>query len=333
VNPKEALAVILFLIGLTLAVVLPITSRPALANSYPGFAYSHYMGSNSFDTTTLSDKGCDLANAQDSGSRPTKAMVVFDYGHPDYQSPNYGTRDFSNVFRTLSTIEIAAEDYLDGYFACVNQTSSNKLTLLLGTNNDNTTGHITETQGEKWGTAVNAVYNWMNNAGYSSHEDVRGADDIEPDFATYTATKSWLDGYGTTGTHVYDDYGGAAGCPSTTHSNGSCDNGWNQNKVQYVSWGDVLALPLPEIYRTDGIQADQWHEVDLYSVNSLGTQMYFDGSFTQSKACSQVDMCGGSHPTNNTPSQGWNQLYNALNSTSGTAQSLLFATDIEWEFP
>jgi len=102
---------------------------------------------------------------------------------------------------------------------------------------------------------------------------------------------------------------------------------------RWLSWGLAAAYPLPQIYRTDAVMAKQWYGLSLYTKNLTGSSMWIMGSLTQSTACAQV---GCSAQTANTPSQGWTQLWNAVNckyfttSTCPTGQTLTYSTDMSW---
>ena len=98
--------------------------------------------------------------------------------------------------------------------------------------------------------------------------------------------------------------------------------------MYYVAWGADPAIPLPEIYATSGANAKQWQKIKLYSVVTKNDPMVILGSLTQWNACQENGGCSG---TDNSPSEGWQQLYDQLNSDSRTAQSLSYSTDISWE--
>lgn len=121
----------------------------------------------------------------------------------------------------------------------------------------------------------------------------------------------------------YYDWGDAGGCPPY----GSCNNGWTQGDVWYISWGASPSWPLPLIYNTVGANADQWYNLSLYSYLNHGGRMDIRGSGTEYQACQQRDYCSG---IDNTPAQGWTQLWTALNNDSRTAQSLRWSTDVKW---
>jgi len=72
----------------------------------------------------------------------------------------------------------------------------------------------------------------------------------------------------------------------------------------------------------------QWYSLSAYSFDAHGARMDIKGSVTQYQACSQTGGCNG---IDNTPAQGYRQLWQALNADIDTAQDLLWATDLKWK--
>src|SRR5207244_1854684 len=120
---------------------------------------------------------------------------------------------------------------------------------------------------------------------------------------TAPVTKAWVNAYDSVNNQLLYDFGDASGCPPAA----TCDNGWTQDDIWYISWGVVPGRPLPQIYATSGINARQWEQIALYSVTNKSTRMDFQGALTQYQACQQVGGCSG---TNNTAEQGWIFLLN-----------------------
>src|SRR6266542_2111247 len=103
---------------------------------------------------------------------------------------------------------------------------------------------------------------------------------------------------------------------------------WAVEDVWYVAWGSRSARPLPEIYNPNGIMAEQWYRLSLYSVRKHGVQMWIAGVMSQRTAFRQSkDPC---HGMNNTPAKAWRLLHRALNRDKRTAQNLHWSTDIAW---
>lgn len=323
--------------GLLAGVLVFAGASSALA-AFPGAAFSHYVqDSSGVGAPTWNTRGCAEANAQKAGTDPVNAVVVLDFGYEWNNGSSYGSTDFAGAFLSEDKIETVIKAYGDGYYGC--SAPSIHLNLAIGTKNDVTT-YLTTTAGTHWGNMINHIDTYLgggagNGCGgcdETSRIIVTAAGDFELDWSKPSPPNNWLGGYTTAGTHTFFDFGDAAGCPQTTHTNGSCDNGWNQSDVLSVSWQSGTThkvFPLPEIYNTLGHQADQWEQIDLYAVTLPRGAISMRGSMTQRKACSQSPPCNG---TDNTASQGWNQLQNALNSQTSTSQGLGWSTDIMWGF-
>jgi hypothetical protein len=73
-------------------------------------------------------------------------------------------------------------------------------------------------------------------------------------------------------------------------------------------------------------QAEQWQQLSLYSFQTHGYKISFEGTITQSGACA-TRPCG---TLDNTPDEGFLQLYTVLNSDEYTSQDLEWSTDIKW---
>lgn len=127
------------------------------------------------------------------------------------------------------------------------------------------------------------------------------------------------------------NFGSADGCPSSgaqTATPRACNNGWTQAGVWYVSYGAQPAYAVPEIYATTGVNASQWYYVSKYAKLAHAYRITFSGELTQSGACAQRGGCTG---TNNTPSQGYTQLWNKINSDTATASGIKWSVDIKWD--
>lgn len=158
-------------------------------------------------------------------------------------------------------------------------------------------------------------------------------DDIEPGFSDPGPARSFVDGYTSSyGTIEFANTGSADGCPSN-HIPSSTDcgtgayPGWGPADIYHVSWGALPAVPAPEIYREDGTNAQQWYWLDRWSVSTQGLSTGFFSSTTQYDSC-KTRTCDG---TGNSYGTGYTQLYNALQQSSSTAQSIRFSTDFGWE--
>ena len=83
------------------------------------------------------------------------------------------------------------------------------------------------------------------------------------------------------------------------------------------------------IYANNWINAEEWQSLSKYSKQSHGYRIIFSGTTTQNKACEQRpdEYCPA---LDNTPEEGYKQLYTVLNSDPDTVQSLLWSTDMKW---
>jgi hypothetical protein len=255
------------LMGLT-AFALAISSlmmRPTgqayAAPAAPSYTTSRYMST--INSTTLYNEGCSFGQLQASqgqNQNPSGTVVVLDFGRPGYQNGTY----WPNV------------------------------RLAIGTSNYGSSADF-NAHGKAWGTMINNIASWISQKGYGYQESIAAANDMEMSWNAAAKTRSWADGYASTSSWAYYDFGDAGGCPQQELSyNGSCNNGWKQEDVWYVSWGVAPAYVLAEMYNTAGAQAKQWRYLSLYSYKTHGYSIYISGSFTQWQAC-QGRSCPGTN--------------------------------------
>jgi hypothetical protein len=262
----------------------------------PPATTSRYMST--VDSTTVKNEGIAQGQAGESG------VIVLDFGQPQYGGGVYGTWLFNSTFAPISSIEGAADRFLDGFF--YNSPSNVYIHLAVGTSND--FGYTSTGHGQAWAQMVNRVGTYLNTPPtYAGKETVDGASDMETGWSNASLTRAWADGYNSAHNYPYYDYGDAGGCPPY----GTCYP-WTQEDVYYVSWGVAPAWPLPEIYYSS--LAAQWYQMSLYAYTYHGSKMLILGSLTG----------GGS----NTAAQGWSQLYDALNADSRTAWTPTWSTNI-----
>ena len=157
---------------------------------------------------------------------------------------------------------------------------------------------------------------------YGSQVVAAGGNDIETSWASPSAARSWVDGYASVYTQRLLNTGSVDGCSWTGIPGSECNGSWLPEDVYHVSWGSPPAWAVPEIYRTDGRQAQQWYWMARYAVQAHGATMIYAGSSTQRRECGSG--CSG---LNNTVAAGYTQLYNALAQNSATAQTPQGATD------
>lgn len=322
-----------FLISSSLLLSMPVEYHLAYAApTSPPYTTSWYM--KTVDATTLYNMGCALGTHDKNTPGTQDNVVILDYGQPWVQNSTYGTLMWKTgggtQFVTTTQIANAAEQFGKGYWVCTGSAdTTSQLYLAIGTSNYG--GYVNSGHGTAWAQMVNLVNSWFSTYGYTSQVKARGAIDIELEWNSPSVTRTWVDGYTSAWQYPFYNFGDASGCPSPTYPNWDCGTsqypGWTSEDVWYVSWGASPAYPLPEIYRTDGLNAGQWYYLSLYSYTNHGGRMTLMGAVTQYQACQQRGGCTG---TNNTPSQGWSQLWDALNADTRTAQSLRWSTDMKW---
>ncbi len=249
------------------------------------------------------------------------------------------TRPFSYPY---PIIDAAAKDFLRGYTET--HVAGTTLTLVIGTSNcvDSLTrdqsgnqicppqafgdGYTNSEHGQAWANMISDLNDWIDlPPSWRGWETAWGGSDIEPDWSSFGEAVDWAGGYN----FIYQqwapdrrwryvDYGSADGCPPY----GPCDNVWTQYEVKYVAYSLAAAWTLPDVYRTDGGNAEQWQQIsELQGFDA------FLGSTTQLGACTTNGPCPG---IDNPPDVGWRQFWTLLNGRSVTATSLTWSTDLSW---
>jgi hypothetical protein len=317
-------AILLVCAGITPALMIPL-GRVAYAVSPPLYTSSFYEQTPY--ASTYYNEGCGQ------GDYSTPGIIVLDFGQPSYQSgQGYGTILFSSLqFVSTSTIAGLTENFLNGYWDC--SAVSTSVTIGIGTSND--FGWTNYSHGATWAQMVNQVGSWIQSKGYGSKEAIAGADDIQNDWngssdpqdqSNIGPTTNWVNGFNTYYSYAYFDYGDAGGCPPLSQGQ-TCNNGWTYENIWFDSWGSPPALPLPEIYAQGS--ANEWQQISLYGYLYQGGAVTMQGSYTQYQAC-HTQGHGPCPGADNSPGEGWTQLYDALNADSRTAQGLPFSTDVAW---
>lgn len=223
------------------------------------------------------------------------STMILDFG--GQQSNDNGTIEpkTNNVFYSWATVESLAETFGGGYYLGTgpNDTTS-ILTLAVGTNNS--AYWVNSAGGAEFGAAVQAVSNWFTSEGEASQVYTEGGNDMEPGYDSYSPTASWISGWTSSVAILLLNYGSADGCPLSTHSNGTCNNGWTQDDIWLVSWGDPPSYAAPEIYIQD--QADQWGQIRYWKymqfVGPLDEYPLNTNTFNSTQAWTQLwDQSGG----------------------------------------
>jgi hypothetical protein len=313
----------------------------AAAPAPPQWTSSRYM--DPVSTDTLYNEGYNLGVAVANGTKPDDAVVVLDYGGQMQRDGVWGAISIhSGVFHPDADLRFALQAFGQGFYYGTGANTTAHLTVALGTNNSAT---VSAAAGTAWATTIANINDWYaagpDGFPYSEQVTAIGADDIEPGFCPSSAcvdnARAWADAFSDATTTWYDNYGSCDGCPPA----GPSPNGaWTTADIYHVSWGAIAAWPLPEIYANNGVQAAQWERVSEWGLDngSLGA-MAWEGTITQHQACAQVGCLGG--PLDNTPEQGWTQLWNALDTRAdydghvppaGVAGTPGWSTDIAWTY-
>lgn len=332
--------------GLAVSVVMMFIALNTLqvyaAQTKPPTTTSWYVNAVSGDTNSalynwMYSKGYVAGQIDLATSGTQNSAVILDFGQPWVQGGVQGAIGFSPTFRFLSSavMKEAAKEFARGYYWGSRSDTQSQMRIVVGTNNFGS--YATYAHGQAWIQLVKDVGTAIQP--YASQVTVRGGNDIEPGYSTPPVANSWVNGYtsGFVGPYFLYNYGSADGCPTsgTTNTPGSCNNGWTQDNVEYVSWGASPSYPLPQIYSTAGGNAKQWQQIALYAYLRYGGDMFITAPLSQKAAWDQ--RCAPKNPlppecvgVNNTPQQAWDQLWNELNSDSRTAQNFWWSTDIKW---
>src|SRR5438876_2209589 len=305
----------------------------------PSATISRYMstvdgGSPPNVTGRMYDIGCN------DGRNRINGLEVMSFGQPDFVSPDYGADIFGTgaPFESIYTIKYAVSRYLHGYWDC--SPTGVFLTLAIGVNNGGS--KVNNPHGAAWADMVNQLNNFIASPpSWASQERVVGAIDAEAGYAATgpSSTRAWADGYTGTATPFYNA-GDCPGCPQPGSTmlpipGTPLQNGWYQDDIWYMSWGNIGALAVPEIYLEDGTSAREWEQLSLWALRYHNSAIGYQGSATEHDACmtpSNVQYCQTNH-LNNTRDQGWSQLWDAENGDPGTASStgsLHWSTDWSW---
>ncbi len=297
------------------SVVIGGSASPALAYPAKRTTDTSYYISTS-NTTTAYNDGCSQGT-KDAGigaSKDSRVVLAFGAQKSDFSGtllPATAT-SISNA-----SLEAVAEQFGLGYYACTGADTGSLLFMDLSTNTSGST--VTNAAGVSWAHIVDAVGTWGTNNGTASQVIVNGANDIEPSWSSYSSALAWATGFQATTSRQYVNTASADGCPQTTHTNGGCNNGWNQFDVWKLSWGMTAALCAPQIYFQ--AQANQWNQLTLYGYNSQSAPILFTAPLDE-------------HPADTstfTSTQAWNALVSLIYGSSTTSYDPPFSMEIRYE--
>lgn len=321
---------------------------PPAVPGAPRYTISNYVETT--DETVLKQMGC---NAQ---ARGETGIHVLDFGAPRNWSaatpnatPTYGTQltgppPVKTV--TIPKIETMVANFADGLAIPTCAPSGppplqpRRLMVAIGTSNDiEDPPHnaLNYGHGIAWGTMVAQANQYSIDQGYSDRITFAGAMDIEqgsnptatpsggtatPVWGNPTPVTDWINGYvAASGGYDFYNFGSCDGCDPNP-AGGAMAYGWTPAAVYNVSYGIYLhAYPLPEIYyfQPGSDLAEQWRRTSLAGAGMSFGIMKSHGVMTEDQPT-----------TSNSPDQGWNQLWQALNfdPTGRTAYDPPFSTQI-----
>lgn len=306
---------------LVMTTFMSLASTNAWAEDTPEPTVSRYvpMEGTKQDLDRARDWGCAEGETGRSGLR----VLFFGTQEEGEELRQPGTSGGSEHPRVDAERAVTvAEQWAEGFVSC--RTGDATATVALGVNNKDDGGLSGADAGAAWADLVDA-------GGRSIDSDtvaITGAVDAEPSWSDPQWARDWVDAF-TAGTErpLYAA-NSADGCPSEGSGGGTCSNGWDIADVHYVAGGAAdTVYAVPQIYRTDGIQARQWAAISGWGAANNAGPVRFAGVMAQKRACEQRS-CSG---TDNTPQEAWAQLWDAIDNQSETRQDALpYATDIRW---
>jgi hypothetical protein len=276
--------------------------------------------------------GCAQAEAESGPEQGRSRLLLLDFGG-QYGTgsvllipPPSGPAPLTEL--TYAQVVADAEAYATGYHSCV-AAGAGPLTVGITTNNSL---NVSRELGIEWAKdVVNPAAAWAATT-YPGQVIMAASNDMEPGFGAAESALAWVAGYiSATDGNMFYNSGSADGCNGTTLT-GPCNNGWTVGDEYKVNAGlsNRLIESVPQIYTESGIMAAQWQGISNAGPAAGLAPVKFAGELTQYTTCliPGIGPCTG---IDNTPAQGWGQLYQALNASPITAQSSLpWSTDITY---
>ncbi|GAA1767398.1 hypothetical protein GCM10009834_26660 [Streptomonospora arabica] len=324
-QPGEPVPTTHALRALTAATALTLAATPTAAHArpdYPGHTTSHYITATGTprDTAYADDAGCAAAATGQNGLR---ILFLGTQEHPDrLRHPGTTAHTTTPRIPAGDTIDIAAA-YAAGFTRC--NDSGTTAHLALGVNNKDDGGITGRRAGRQWARIVDAAADRADTADVT----VTGAVDAEPSWSSPAWARAWVDAYTATTDRRLYAANSAGGCPTPGQSTTACNNGWTLDDIHHLATGAAPTVhALPQIYRTDGIQARQWAHVSAWGLRHRDQPLRAAGALSQHTACTQRGGCARTH---NTPRDAWTQLRDALDDhPTAPTPRLPYASDMRW---
>lgn len=300
--------------------------------SPPPYTVSDYVMAADDTPAAMGDLGCKQARAEAGPGKGRSRIVLLDFGG------QYGTGSVllipppvgsaPNTELTYAQVDADAAAYAAGYRLCVAR-GAGPLVIGIATNNSL---NVSRALGAQWAQDVVNPAESLAATAFRGQVVMAAADDIEPGFGAAAPARNWVAGYvSASHRNALYNIGSADGCSGVTMA-GTCNNGWTVGDEYAVNAGLARRLirAVPEIYTESGIMAEQWQGISAAGPAAGLPPVTFAGELTEHGTCQipGITWCTG---IDNTPAQGWNQLYQQLNSSPATAQkSLPWSTDITY---
>ncbi|ASU84134.1 hypothetical protein CDO52_16250 [Nocardiopsis gilva YIM 90087] len=304
------------------ATVALLSLGTAAAPAYPGHTVSRYvpLSGGSADTDRARSDGCTAGTTGRSGVR----ILFFGTQESGGRLRPPGTTAGNSATRVPASRAIdAAAAWARGFSSC--RARGATATLALGVNNKDDGGVGGAGAGRAWARIVQQAASAAENPAVS----IAGAVDAEPGWSSPGWGRGWVRAFTSATSRTLYAAGAAGGCPTYGAASVRCNNGWTVPDVYFVAAGAAPTIrAIPQIYRTDGIQARQWAHISSWGAKRGSGTVRFAGSLSQYVACQQRSGCA---TTDNTAKAAWTQLRDELNAHPETRVSALpNATDVRW---
>lgn len=305
---------------------------PAAVTAPPPYAISDYVLPAVDTPAGMSAMGCTQAEAETGSEQGRSRLLLLDFGG-QYGTgsvllipPPSGPAPLTEL--TYAQVVADAEAYATGYHNCV---AAGAGPLIVGITTNNSL-NVSRKLGVEWASdVVNPAAAWAAET-YPGQVTMAASNDMEPGFGAAESALAWVTGYvSATDGNVFYNSGSADGCNGTTLT-GPCNNGWTVGDEYQVNAGlsNRLIESVPQIYTESGIMAAQWQGISNAGAAAGLAPVNFAGELTQYTTC-LIPGLGPCTGIDNTPAQGWGQLYQTLNASPITAQSSLpWSTDITY---
>jgi hypothetical protein len=274
----------------------PLPLRRGQANAWSVIPTTTSLYEATTDARTMYAQGCRAAHA-------SAGLIVLDWGQPVYLgNGHYGTYDFGGHDDSDDAISHTVANFVQGIWYC--RTPSTNIALAIGESNYYSGNALPLTtaawyaDGLQWGNLVNSVQSFVVNNHYNI-VGIYGAGDLETGWENFALTSSLVNGYNSTSSRIYFNFGDDA------------PGYWTNYQTWYIAYGARDNLPLPEIYFNADATYD-WEALNLWACSHVGGPMYIRGVMSTF--------------IGNTPAQAWTAMYLAQASNSCTARTIPWLT-------